>query len=538
MPDNIAFRATIDHYTQVLVRRKYIALAVGLAVLSVFTWGSFIMPKVYEASSTVTIEKSGLINPLMEGVGVSPTEARLRKIRSTIASRSTIAQVIEKLGPAYATENETQFNGLIKKIQSNLKITVREEGERRGDPDLFTIEYRGGDPLEVKNFIETLVKEFINQSVLYQNMDAEGVYRFIDSQLEEYKIKLEYSDKSIREFLEQNPTMVPQSEETIARRIENFQVAYIEGSIQLKELLQKRENLRKQLTGEKELSVAFISESSYSPAGFKGTSEDRQKEHLNTLNNELMLLLTKYTIDHPDVLRLQSEINEIQSQLAKPKEKRNNSGSVSGSEMRTLNPVYHRIKEELSKTDMEIDAVRARVDELTKRQSEGRAVLERMPKEQEEWTKLRRDRTAYQHIYDELLQKRESARVSKNLEMSDSTMIFRMIDSPILPRFPVSPNRIQWIVFGFLMGIVSAFGAAVGRDYLDPSYKNEQTIQDDLHLPVLASIPLIRTATDHHAKTKFDNKIYALAAIYCTLIGLLLFIEILYRYLGIRLLPF
>ena len=74
----------------------------------------------------------------------------------------------------------------------------------------------------------------------------------------EYKGKLEESDRAIREFREKNPNMVPQSETTLLGRLEGFQTAKIEADIRLKELLRKRDNLQKQLSGEKELTVAFV----------------------------------------------------------------------------------------------------------------------------------------------------------------------------------------------------------------------------------------------------------------------------------------
>lgn len=52
--------------------------------------------------------------------------------------------------------------------------------------------------------IETLVKEFIEDSVQFQRSDAVGAFDFIEAQLKEYKRKLELSDRSIREFREKS----------------------------------------------------------------------------------------------------------------------------------------------------------------------------------------------------------------------------------------------------------------------------------------------------------------------------------------------
>jgi hypothetical protein len=99
--------------------------------------------------------------------------------------------------------------------------------------------------------------------------------------------------------------MIPQNETTILGRIENFQTARIDGQIRLKELQRKRESLQKQLSGEKELTVAFVSR--------EGSPESR----LNYLNNQLMLLMTKYTDDYPEVIKIKSEIEELKNKWLK-----------------------------------------------------------------------------------------------------------------------------------------------------------------------------------------------------------------------------
>lgn len=524
MQDDTSKDFDLDRYRELLWKRRYPAIAVALVVLSLFTWGGYFWPKSFEVSSSVTIERSGLINPLLQGISTAPNQS-LMDLRNTITSRTVIGRVIKKTGLDKTVTNAAQFEGLITNIQKNLEVTaVKSIGGGR-EPDLFKISYRGNDPKVVLTMVETLVSEFIEESAGHQRSNAIGAYDFVDEQLNEYRKKLEDSDKAIREFREKNPAMVPQNESVLLGRIESFQTGRIETEIKLKELMRKRDSLQKQLSGEKELTVAFVSND--------GSPEGR----LNFLNNQLMQLLTKYTEDYPDVVRTKSEIEELRKQIARAAqdERTNKSGSATGSETKAINPVYRQIKEDLSRTDTEIESLKARLDELIKQQNEGRAMLGRMPKEQEEWTKLQRDRSAYQRVYDELIQKREGARVSKDLEIADKTTRLRVVDPPVMPRTPVSPNRVKLILLGFALGICAGAGAALGLDYLDKSFKNEDEVQKGLHLPVLASIPAIVTDADVLAAATLDRKVFTAAAAYLSLIVLVLAAEVAYQYLGITL---
>jgi hypothetical protein len=156
-----------------------------------------------------------------------------------------------------------------------------------------------------------------------------------------------------------------------------------------------------------------------------------------------------------------------------------------------------------------------------------------MPKEQEEWSKLQRDRSVYQRIYDDLLQKLENARVSKSLELTDKATTMRVVDPPLTPRVPNKPNRVIFILLGMVCGICAGAGVAIGLDYLDASFKDEETLKGSLQLPVLASIPRIVTEADDLAQAALDRRVYIGAAAYVGIIGLVFVTEFLYRYVGI-----
>jgi protein tyrosine kinase modulator len=317
--------------------------------------------------------------------------------------------------------------------------------------------------------------------------------------------------------------MVPQNETTVLSRIEGFQNGKIEAEIRLKELARKRDNLQKQLSGEKELTVAIV------------TREGTPESQLNHLNNRLMLLTTKYTENYPEVLKVKSEIEELKKQMTQATGALKDSA---GAETSTLNPIYQQLKEELGKTDTEMESLRARLAELERQQERASTVLRRMPKEQEEWSKLQRDRTALQRTYDDLLQKLERARISKNLEIADKGSTFKIVDPAILPRLPVKPNRVQMILLGIVLGLASGIGVAVGLDFLDHSFKDEDSLAEGLKLPVLISIPRIVTEEDTLAEARLDRKAAIAAGVYLFLIVLALAEECLYSFLGIQLIKF
>ena len=510
-------------YWGLILQRRYLALSVALAVLSVCTLASFIMPKVYESSTTVLIQRSTIINPLIQGVGVADTgDNGLRTMQDIITSKDTIGRVIKKLGLAPGEIGSPQQMGLINGIKKNVTVAVT-SGGGRGTSDLFKISYRGSDPKTVRDVVSSLVDEYIAETLGYRRSDASGAFEFVQNQLSEYKTKLEESDKAITEFRERNPDIVPQTEGTVLNRMESFQTQKIDADIRVKELMYKAESLRKQLSGEKQLTVAMI------------TTEGSPQARLNYLNSQLIILMTKFTDRHPEILKTKAEIEDLKRQIASAK---TSPRDTSGIETSTLNPIYQQLREELNKTDAEMQSLKARSSELARQQQLAKGVLGGMPKEQEEWTKLQRDRTVYQHIYDDLLKKLETARVSNALELSDNGTKFKVVDPATLPQSPIKPDRVMLILFGIFFGMASGAGVVVGIDYLNHSFKNEESIEASLNIPVLVAIPSLAIESDTIAMKAMDKKVYIATSVYLGLILLLLLKEVLQRYVGIVILPF
>lgn len=508
----------IKQYLMILKKRRYLALAVFLLVLSGFAWSGYFMPNQYEASSTVFVQRSSLIDPLIKGVGVSGSmDERLRTLRDRLVSRSIIERVVKKLDLDVYARTPEKYESLLDSIRRGLVINIKTP---RGKEvaDLFSISYIGADPRKARDLVNTLISEYIEENMGFRRSDAYGAFEFIQTQLNEYKTKLEESDKVIRLFREKNPRMIPQNETALATRVESFQSAKIEGEIRLRELQRRKENLRKQLSGEKELTVAVV------------TKEGSPQSRLNYLNNQLVILTARYTDRHPEIIKLRGEIEELKKQVNNPKSK----DSDTSSETSALNPIYQQLREDLAKTDAEIDSLKARIQELAKQQSSAQGQLSSMPREQEEWAKLMRDRNVNQRLYDDLLQKLESARISKNLETTDKGETFKIVDPAILPTVPVSPDKVKLILMGLLVGLGAAIGIAIGLESLNPSFRDEESITETLNLPVLGSIRHIEVFDAMVAAVKVrDKKIFIAAGAYVVIILLLLVKEVLYKFGGI-----
>jgi polysaccharide biosynthesis transport protein len=511
----------IKKYFGIVHRRRYLAIALGILVLSVFTWGSFLWPKTYQASATVSIQGTSQVNPLEQDVRAanSARDTKLRNLTNEIKSRYIVEKAVKNLG--LQGDDGKISTAFVNSVLNDVEVKVK---GARGETDLFNIIYRGKDPKQVADLVNALTETYISEYVSTRREDKSETFDFIQSQLLEYKNRLEESDSQLRSFKEKNPTLVPRSETTLMGRMENINMSQMESSIKINELIRKRDNLLKQLSGEKELTVAFV------------TREGTPQARLNQLNNQLIILMGKYTDNYPEVVKVKREIEELKKQIAQLRE--DDLKGAGGSETASLNPVYQQLREELSKTEAEIESLKGRMSELSKQEQKLQHFFGLMPREQEEWTKLQRDRNVYQQIYDQLLQKLENARVSMELEQANKGNIFNVVDPAIVPVFPVSPDRFKMILFGIVLGIIAGIGIPLYIDYADGSFKDAETVEGTLKLPVLSTIPMIVFEDDRQVSEQLDRKVYIASGAYCALIMVVMVGEFFSRYLGINLINF
>lgn len=498
----------IKRYWEILRRRRYTALAAAIAVVSIFTWGSYLWPDTYEASSTLVVETSSL-DPLVTGAS-GTLEERIRNLKGIFTSRSIIERAMKKSDFPNAN-NAGQSGAIVAQVRKNIKVTTKGPDT---DSNIFTVSYAGNDPRLVQNMANALVSELVEDSLNNRKSEAAKSYDFIQSQVAEYRSKLEASDRSIGIFREKHPRFVSQSEQMSILQNDSLSSGEVEAGIRLKELSIKRDSLQRQLSSGN--TAAYVAR------------EGSPQARLNFLNNQLALLNAKFTDRHPEIIKVKNEIEELESQISQAQKMQQTNPAAA-----ELNPAYQQMKVELAATDAEIESLRARYGELRRHHQEAQVVI---PGVQEEWLKLQRDRNDYQKTYDDLLQKLEKARVTNDLALANTTAGIRVTDPALLPRYPVRPDRIRLILLGIAMAIVSGIGTALLLENLNKSYKDEESVESDLKMKVLAAIPQIQTSEDEISERRLDKRVFTYAGMYFFIIGLVLMGELLSKFTGARIL--
>jgi uncharacterized protein involved in exopolysaccharide biosynthesis len=160
------------------------------------------------------------------------------------------------------------------------------------------------------------------------------------------------------------------------------------------------------------------------------------------------------------------------------------------------NPAYIQVKGQLDALGVERESALKKHDDLRAKLDDYERRLAQEPAVERQYRELARDLDSAQLKYQEIRSKQTEVQVSQNLETEHKGERFTMIEPPLPPEKPISPNRMFILAMGFVLSLGAGVGAAMLRDSLDLSVRGVQDIRALLSVPPLVAVPLIVTRAE------------------------------------------
>ncbi len=485
-------------YYKMLVKRRYLFIASALLIMSVVVWGSFFLPKLFEAKSTVFIERS-IIKDMVKGITITPSvEDKIRVLRYAMLSRESVLNVLKKLDLDTTTKNERQLEEMINKFQNGTDINIKGN-------DLFIVTFQDRDPQVAMEYVNALVRGYVESNVSSKREEAYGANRFITEQVKLYKDKVDKAEEAIIAYRQSKGVYMSVDDRALIDEIKTYMAESDAMRIRRNELVATRKSIKQQLRGEEPFTVAVLN------TRRSGGSSDVQ---ISMRENRIKQLLSSYTENYPEIIKLKAEIEALKSA---PKGGNSSDYSVPESEMSTLNPIHQDLKQRLFQTESELGAIDAKLRQMGAVVGRKEGELRNIPAEKMKLAELEKERDAHRLIYEQLLARQGQSEVSKQMEVEDKATTFRIVDPAVVSNKPVSPNRVRLILLGILAGLAGGAGIIFLRETLDSSVKESSTLKQ-LGLEVIAVIPRIFNADEEARIKKRDRIIYTVAGVYMLVI--------------------
>jgi polysaccharide chain length determinant protein (PEP-CTERM system associated) len=460
--------------------RRLPLVVVGCVLALAALLAGIFWPKTYVSSTTVLMQEDNIIQPLMEGRAVATTVVdRGRIAREVIYSRKILAAVLEEAGMLADAPTPSVLERRLENLRSATE--VRSAGE-----NLIQITYRDSDPQRTFGVTRRLAELFIEESLQAKENESREAFEFIAARVEEYHAKLTAAEERLKAFRGENLDARPGTATDVNTRVGELRQRIEQAQTELSELQMREQTVAQQLSGEAAISTSETRQSQY-------------RQRAAELQSELDTLLLSFTDEYPDVIRLRHQIADLQAEVLAAGARRA-SGETAASEdgegaRVSLNPFYQQLRSELSGVRTSAAALRARVGEtnalLEAELERGRRVAD----SEAMLAELTRDYEVNRDLYQDLLRRRENARVSMSLDAEGRGLSMRIQEPAVLPQNPAGLRFAHFLLAGFALGLAVPAGLLLAVTKLDARIRSPGELAAAAGVPVLVSVPRHLDAT-------------------------------------------
>jgi succinoglycan biosynthesis transport protein ExoP len=522
-------------------RLRYLFLAVSglfslLTIVVAVVW-----PPTYQTGATILIEQQEIPQELVRSAITSFADQRVQVISQRVMTTQNLMTLIERYNLYPDIRESKPREVLLQKMRNDIALKMISADvidPRSGRPTqatiAFTISYQNHSPdltLKVASELTTL---YLNENLTSRTQMAEQTTAFFSEEASKQQALIVEIDKKLADYKKKHQDSLPelaQLNETVSDRTglelhdaEN-RIAAIDSQEVLLRAQMAQLNPTAQVYSDTGLRVMGVEDrlkslksqladykARYAPGHPDIVSTEREiagleKEaraqddtsdiarRLNEAKAQLARSQEKYTPDHPDVLRLTHLVSELEKELtAQPP-----ADAAQKAAAHADNPVYIQVKGQLDALTVEHQSAEAKRDELRAKLDDYERRMAQAPAVERDYRELARELESAQLKYQQIHAKQGDVQVSENLELERKGERFTMIEPPLPPEKPISPNRILIIIMGFVMSLGVGFGAAVLKDTLDPSVRGFGDVRLLLSVPPLAAIPPIVTIAERRS---------------------------------------
>lgn len=483
--------STIVRYSSVVLHEIW---AHKYKCLFAFTFVSFIVlllgskwPSKFESSATIFADNQNILRPLLnDQAAQSNLQDQARIVRDMLHSPRMLSQVVDKIYGLSSFSGGDEIGSAINRLRD--KLIVKGLGR-----NYIKISFHDDSADQSYTVLNTVIDLFLKESSEEKRSESREAFLFIENQVKQYKDQLVAAESRLKEF---NSTNLDGRDIDVEASIARVRQQMEELKLGIDEDRTAINTLTRQLEDESEYAV-------------RQTTSTVYFERLQELESRLQTLLLTYTEDYPDVVSLQYQIADIKAAI---EEAGRSDSKASDEEDVSFNPLYQELRSRLSTSKTDLSIKQKRLDALNELLESEYERRKRIAARAAEEAELTRDYTVTKRIYEDMLERKERARLSMTLNVEGQGVTYRVQDPPLPPLNPTGLRFLHFVLVGPVLGFMFVLGGVLAYIMFDPR------IRFISQLP-LAGADLL--AEVPHMSSPSETKRFHMHIVYCTLLSLL-----------------
>ena len=481
----------------------------------------YLLPAVYRAETMILVDSQKIPERYVAATVSAELQDRLATIRQQIYSSTNLQRIIETFD-LYRNERNRKSpqEEIIELMRKDIQISL-ERGWSREKPAAFRIAYQGANPAVVAEVANQIGQFFIVENLRSRENQSEGTSEFLKHQLEAAKKSLDEQEAKVSRYKVANSGELPQQENALQATLSRLQLE-LQGNQDATNRAQQNKTMLEHALTVAEASQAVllraIDQAAANPtaAAVLDTPGLPPRKRSDQLQTELDSMLARYSENHPEVRRLNTELTRARqteqregtAAEAKRTPERAGKKEPGGPTMSLM------LTQEVSKERERVASLKSQlalaIQELENRNDERKRILrdidayririERLPVREQEVSGLTRDYEMSKTNYQGLLDKKMAAEMATEMERRQKAELFRTLDPARAPEKPFKPDRLLLGSVACGASLLIGMALAVGREMKRNAFLGEWELPAEVL--VLGRVPRIELAGARPARQK------------------------------------
>src|ERR1035438_2032950 len=479
-----------------LMVTSWLVLGTAGAVV-VYKW-----PATYFTEALILVDSQKIPDKFVASTVSTDLQDRIATISQQILSSSVLRKIIEDYG-LYREEHKTLFEeDILEMMRKDYSISFV-KGWVGNRPGAFRIGFRGTTPATVSQVANELANLYVSDNLKTREVQAEGTSDFLENQLQEAKKQLDQLESTVSAYKVAHNGELPQQESALSGALSRLQIQ-LEANRDAINRAQDSKVMLESTLRALEANVALLQSPVDRAFGDGEPARDRDRGSTSSqkasdvLQAQIDLLKVHYTADYPLLKRLEARLLAVKAReqesvlAALPSvsgEKRAPAPASAPAGLLQLRERLSDTQAKIMQSEKELDYRLQEQQRISREMASTQARMEKLPLREQEMAQITRDYEISKANYRSLLDKKNAAEMSTDMEHRQKSERFELADPARVPEKPISPNRPLLYTLVSLLSLVVGLAVGLGREYRHGVLLGEWELPGDLtvlgHLPVI-----------------------------------------------------
>jgi len=297
-----------------------LACAVSCGTLSVLVATE--LPKKYTSQTLLLVAKPTVPADSVKPVVTEDLNQRLASMKEQILSRTGLEPVIGKLELYHAERGKLPMEDLIERLRRAIEISPLEATPGTQDRSIpgFSVRVTFDNPRSAQQICTEITSMFMEQNARALEQQAVRTALFLGQQLGEAKAKLDEQDAKLAQFKHKYTGSLPEQSQANLSLLATLN-SQLEANTQALRQARQDKASNESLLGQKEASLK---------SSKRAGNPETLAEQLRVQQDQLATLESRYTAEHPEVIKVKKQITELSKRMQEANTDKPPAGSQAG----------------------------------------------------------------------------------------------------------------------------------------------------------------------------------------------------------------